>query len=318
MSKRKHRHSLKSQFYYAIEQQHRHGISKRADARNGMNVYDYVYGIQTDETLRKVAQQLATFVREHYPEIRYVKDITADMVQAMVVAKEGQWTQRTGRQKLSALKKLNHLINQVYKCDVDFCSQVEVTATKGSNRVKAVNVADLSLIRVAAAGGRSPGKHGIELQIRAGLRSCEVVRLLAEEIDLDTKILHLGNYCKNGRRRDVPIRPGDLEYFQHLKDTVGSGKIVPVTEKSYIGYLNRIFQRAGVAEKYHDTKGHALRKTYATMRMKELRGDVAADPRTDQAEREAWEIVQQELGHGPRFRPELYNTYVKKNNIKII
>ena len=159
-------------------------------------------------------------------------------------------------------------------------------------------------------GNRSENAlRAVEIASRCGLRSKEIARLRTDCIDIENKCLHIIEGAKNGKKRDVPIRKKDLPYFEDLKNTCmyfNNSEYVTdgVSEDSLNKAIRRSLQRLGLDDKYKNTSIHSIRKSYATERYNE-------ELKKTKDERKSWEKVQEELGHGNRFRKELFNTYIQ-------
>ena len=331
MSKnRKHRggqnrHNIRQQMEHAMMECSRHGRGKRADKKGGIETYDGIYGDVSYDTLKDTVTSFSNFLKRKYPDIKKVSDIATDMAQEYLMENQENWSVRTMENRMTGLRKLNHVINLTFKtADQDFTMGLvkpekegvkEDKSEKGKAdsqaiRVHCVGSEDLQKLRNDLKCNKSRSRYGVELGARFGLRACEVVGLKAEEIDLEAGVIHIGSYAKNGKHRDVPIRHQDREWIEAVKREVGSGRIVPIEKDSYIKFLRDHFRKCGIEDKYKNEKQHALRKYYASERMRELRG-LEAFPLTDQRERDAWNIVKEELGHGNAKREKLYQIYVK-------
>lgn len=304
------KHSLKSQLNHAISGAYKQA-SKRGDRANPeIDHTKNLYSVRRTEDLRGLADSFAKFMKENHPEIKWAKDITRVHVQEYIKDRENQWSERTALEKISQFKKLEVIVNDRFNCRAEFSRDLEVSPKKVSTRDRAMEKADFDKVREEAQRSQSPARDGLELGYRFGLRACEVVGLQGKEIDLERGVLHLTD-TKGGKHRDVPIRERDREFARDLKERAGDGLCVPLKQDSYQRQLRRYMDRAGVGDKYPNTTEHAIRKLYVRERMEELRGPEKADPRTDDRERKAWETVQQEIGHGEKFRSALYNTYVR-------
>lgn len=304
------KHSLKSQFNHAISGAYKQA-SKKGDRENPeIDHTKNLYSIRRTEALRGLADSFCKYMKENHPEIKWVKDVSRVHVQEYIKSRENQWSERTALEKISQFKKLEIIVNDRFNCRSTFSRDLEVSPKKISTRDKAMEKADFEKVREEASKSTSPARDGLELGYRFGLRACEVVGLQGKQIDLEKNVLHLTE-TKGGKHRDVPIRERDREFARDLKERAGDGLCVPLKQDSFQRQLKRYIERAGLSDKYQNTTEHAIRKLYVRERMEELRGTEKADPRIDHNERNAWEIVQQEIGHGEKFRSALYNTYVR-------
>lgn len=299
--------TIKNQFNYAISQNTRIGESKRAYKNNQNNdKKGQVFSIQYAENLRDTANQFSNFLNTNYPQIRLVNDVKTEHVQAWIDEKAPMWSQKTIDNKVSQMQVIfTQLGNTFNRKDVELNIVKPHTEKAHTVRDKAMSREDLQLIRDEMQNRTTEAKKAVEICARCGLRAKEISRLHSSCINLDKGVIEVREGAKNGRNRDVPIRPQDRLYFEQLKaETQGQYVCKGVSEDSLNKGIRRVMECIGIADKYPDTSIHAIRKMYATERMEEER-------KNNQGERKAWEVVQHELGHGRGFRQDLYNTYVK-------
>ncbi|WP_279238014.1 tyrosine-type recombinase/integrase [Candidatus Galacturonibacter soehngenii] len=140
---------------------------------------------------------------------------------------------------------------------------------------------------------------------RAGLRVKEIARLHSDNINLEKGVIEVREGSKNGKFRDVSIRTPDIAYFTDLKEEMKGQYICRgVSEDSLNRGIRRVMQDLSLDKKYYATTIHSIRKLYASERMQEER-------EKGLNERDSWCVVQQNLGHGNKFREELYKIYIK-------
>ena len=191
---------------------------------------------------------------------------------------------------MTKIKYLEEQSKKVFGRDnVNFYNKdYEKPKTKESTRNVAFSRDDLNRLKESMKNSRSFAKEAIEITSRCGLRIDEVAHLKKEDININNKEI-LEKYPSNG-------------YF-----TKSDAKSI---SKSIRRYMDKTQDKDGVllSKKYEKTTDHAIRKLYATERMKELRGD---EPLTNSKEEmKKWNVVSKELGHG-EGRKNLYNTYCK-------
>lgn len=300
--------TIKNQLNYVISQNCRIGESKRAYKNNASNSdkQGQVFSVQYAENLRDTANQFAGFINKNHPEIRLANDIKECHVQEWIDEKSAQWSQKTVDNKISQMKVIFQQMGNTFgRNDVDININKPKTVKAHTIRNVAFSKDDIELLRQEMAERTTEGKKAVEIAYRCGLRSKEIARLHSSCINTDKWVLEVREGAKNGRDRDVPIRERDRAYFANLKaETAGDYVCHGVSEESLNKAVRRALSEIGLSEKYRDSTIHAIRKAYATERMMEER-------QNQDDERKAWEVVQQELGHGNRFRQNLYNTYVK-------
>lgn len=299
--------TIKNQLNYAITQNTRIGESKRAYKSNPNNdKQGQVFSVQYAENLRDTANQFSKFMQEKHPEIRLANDIKAAHVQEWVNEKSPMWSQKTIDNKVSQMGVLFQQMGNTFgRKDIALDIEKPVCTKAHTIRDKAMDKEDLQRIRKEMQNRTTEARTAVEIAARCGLRSKEIARLHSDCINLDKGVLEVREGAKNGRNRDVPIRPQDRAYFEELKaNTRGQYVCKGVSEDSLNMGLRRVMEHLEISDKYPKTGIHAIRKLYATERMREER-------ETGKDERKAWETVQQELGHGKEYRQALYNVYVK-------
>ena len=219
---------------------------------------------------------------------------------------------------MTKIKYLEEQSKKVFGRDnVNFYNKdYEKPKTKESTRDKAFTPDDLNRLKESMKNSRSFAKEAVEITARCGLRIDEVAHLKREDINLSEKTIFVDREgAKNGKARVVPIRDKDMNYFKELLEKYPERGYFTKTDaksisKSIRRYMDKTQDREGVllSKKYEKTTDHAIRKLYATERMKELRGNEPL--KNNKEEMKNWNIVSKELGHG-EGRKNLYNTYCK-------
>lgn len=219
---------------------------------------------------------------------------------------------------MTKIKYLEEQAKKVFGRDnVNFYNKdYEKPKTKESTRNVAFSKDDLNRLKESMKNSRSFAKEAVEITARCGLRIDEVAHLKREDINLSEKTIFVDREgAKNGKARVVPIRDKDMNYFKELLEKYPERGYFTKTDaksisKSIRRYMDKTQDREGVllSKKYEKTTDHAIRKLYATERMKELRGNEPLS--NNKEEMKNWNIVSKELGHG-EGRKNLYNTYCK-------
>lgn len=308
--------TIQQQFFYSIEKNRVRGQSKRADRLDPhKSTKDKIYSDGRERCLKDTAKQFSKFIKSNYPEIKYIKDIRPEHLQAFIDTHAAQWTKQTQDEKISQMRKLEHLARETYgikKINITEGVQKRDKITKATTRNISMSPRDLELIRENLANGRTAAKIAVELTARAGLRNREAAHLKPENIDIKNRVINITEGAKGGKYRTIPIRDKDFYYFKELKESVPEGAyICDVKPASISRGIRRALENCGLSKKYEKTSEHAIRKLYAKERMEELTGTTTrSDPRENKKELKAWQQVQQELGHTDNFRPKLYEVYI--------
>lgn len=297
--------SIRAQLNYAITSNTRIGQSKRAYQRLEDKKDGQIFSIQYAENLRETADAFSRFLNTNYPEVRLVKDIETKHIQAYIDAKHEHWSDKTLDNRISQFKVIAADINHTFRLSQKWeIVKPERPEKAYKVRDKAMEKADFLRLREYFKDKTTEAKKAIEITARTGLRVKEVARLHADRINLDKGVIEVREGAKNGKYRDVPIQPQDRDYFVQLKrDNIGRYICNGVLEQSLCRGIRRALKDLDLDKKYPKTSEHAIRKMYAQDRYH-------AELEKCQDERRAWEVVQQELGHGERFRQALFNAYI--------
>lgn len=309
---------LYHQFGFCINDNLKLGVSKHADKYNNINTSTNIYSVQTAENLRDTITNFCNYMKTCYPDIKWVRDITSEHWQDWINYRSPNWSDKTLAEQISRISKIQLLVNKTYKLSIKY-DDVKVPLNRTENPHKIRTIAfdknDISIILNNLSLSRSDNAlKAVEIAYRCGLRSKEISHLKYDNIDIENKVIHIISGSKGGKRRDVPIRQKDLEYFKSLKSNNDDIYITRgVKEESLNKSLRRALQIAELDKKYPCTAFHAIRKTYAYERYHEELAKLNYNSldQNDKIEKQAWSIVQKELGHGPHYREELFNTYIR-------
>ena len=158
-------------------------------------------------------------------------------------------------------------------------------------------------------------RMSLELQREFGLRREEAIKIDVAWADRGSRLVLKGSWTKGGRPREIPIRTEAqrevLERAKVLAATTPKGTLIPTAQ--YKDQVRR-YERQTAAAGLH--KLHGLRHAYAQNRYFELTGRLAPAapggkprqlPRSERPlDREARDIISQELGHGREQITALY------------
>ncbi|MCR4745525.1 MAG: site-specific integrase [Lachnospiraceae bacterium] len=299
---------LKSELNNVISKSLMIGQSKREyKEKHRGSTEGKIFGIQTTETLRATANQFSKWAERKYPDLK-IRKITAEIVNEWFKEHEKTWSRKTALDKASDMRNIMARAERIYhKCKFDPRALQEIAGYTEKVRDKAMTGEDIKKIRdsFTARGSRSEARTALELSARLGMRVNECVdyRNRGSCIDIVNRKVHIVG--KNGKWRDVPIRPADIGFMTELKERIGpDGRFCGNTRaESMSRAIRREMERVGISKEYERTTNHAIRKFYARERMNEER-------EKGLSERNAWEIVQKELGHGDKFRQVLYDVYI--------
>lgn len=304
--------SLAQQLKHAVGASRTPGTSKHAYRQtHGGRTDERIYTRQRAESLERTAARFGAYAQAQ--GVRWARDLAPEQAQAYLehCIAEYSWSARTAELERCNLAKLGECIEAQYGAHVDLHAELPVhIAAAAGDPLQSIRHGvtmtreHLDLVRDTLE--RSQARVAVELSARCGLRADEAAHLQAVQIDTEHWQLHL-THCKNGRWRDVPIRSADQPYFANLRQDLDRRGIAyacaGVSTKALEDSLRAAMQRAGIKDLYPRSGYHSLRRLYAQERYAEERAAGLPD-------RDAWCIVQAELGHGSEFRSELYNNYL--------
>lgn len=308
MSKRR---ALQQQIRHAIAECSHIGESKRNyKMQHNGQTDERVFSIQTKENLVNCASSFSKYVKREHPEVKWARDITQEVVQQWLDANKDNWNQSTMRAYISAMKKIAKQLNATYKnCHVDLegLKNNKEQNLMDKERNVIMERTDYEALCQSLRTSQAQARVAIEIAGRSGLRAKEISRLKTKNIDLDKNILLIDEGAKNGKKRTVPIRPKDREFYARLKENLESKNQAyvcdGVSEDSLNSGIREKMKELKLDKKYKNTTIHSIRKMYAKERYEEKLAK-------GYNEEKAWSVVQKEIGHEARFRQFLFNVYV--------
>lgn len=294
--------NIKHQINHAITENCRIGHSKRAE--NGINS-GYIYSVQYAKNLRDTTENFSNFLRAVHPEIKWVRDIKSEHIQEWVDKRSSNWSHATAVNHISRMGIIKKQLNRTYKLDLDWNIELPVKDDIEKVRNKAMNKEDYLKLQELLDKRAGVAKTAVAISSRTGLRIKEIARLKAEHINTDKWVVEVRDGAKNGKYRDVSIRPSDRKFFVELRDNLSDGEYVcrGVNENSINKGIRRAMISLGIDSKYHMTTNHAIRKMYARESYQQLLDKGLS-------KEFAWSEVQKNLGHGAKFRQSLFDAYI--------
>lgn len=304
------RASLKKQFEFAINDCFSPGADKHSYKKQKNNNKIKIFSYETLRYYYKMSAQFAEFTKQNNQNIKYIKDIKAQHLQAYIDSKKNTWSKVTMINAKSAFKVLQEMCNQFYKkYNFNFYDGVEFKSNK-PEKVRDVwmekDILDKLIKYKKERGSTSSAILGIEIAAAFGLRVSEVCSLKGKDINLKFSNLHI-HQSKGKRSRDLPINNSTKRKLcEYIKDNIDDeDRVVKMREDSLNGYLRRGLIQMNIT-KFADSKTgiHAIRKMVATEEYNNLlkKGLNKFDAETK---------VSKELGHNKR-RVEITNAYIQK------
>ena len=300
--------NLKAQLNYAIQscfkgnerQSGGHGASKHSDMAAGQK-NGKIYSWSSYHSRVDVACQFAAYVREHYSEVREVKQLTPEMAESCLLSKSGSCTTETldcYRSNLASLGDNNIRKYSTPRVDLRVLKVVGTTANQPT-RCKAMTDAQIAALRDSYKPG-STGHTAVTLASVAGCRASEIVRLKTEHIEIKSSSLATVfiRGGKGNRDRTIQIHdPQDVKQLADIKASAAAGeRLVPTKVGSIQKSLNRHMAKLSgssgnsMKSEYQHTGIHAIRKNFAQKEYDRHR--------ENHTRQETLDYVSAQLGHG--------------------
>lgn len=300
--------NLKAQFQFAIKscfkgnsrQSGGFGASKHSDMATGQK-NSKIYSWSSYHNRVDVACQFASYVREHYPEVKEARQLTPEMAESFLLSKAGSCTTETLDCYRSNLASLGENINRTYstaKVNLKVGKVVGTTANQPT-RCKAMTDAQVTVLRESYRPGSS-GHTAVTLASVVGCRASEIVRLKPEHIEVKSSSLATV-FIRGGKgNRNRTIQVCDPHGVKQLADIKASGvegeRLVPCKvgsiQKSLNRHMSKLSGSSGGSMKaeYQHTGFHAIRKNFAQREYDRYR--------QTHTRQESLNHVSAQLGHG--------------------
>lgn len=301
------------QFKQAIEASLALGSDKHSIKKQQIENDYRIYSYASRKEYIDFAYRFVGFLKEYYPDIKQVKQIRVEHVNAYLQSKSNL-TQKSMQHEVSCINKMELCCKRKYTIKIDWRTGRKVPVQK-VERLRKTTFTDKQIkgIEKFLESKRDcAGKDGYYLAKAFSLRASEVVNLQYRDICLDKGkygVLHI-HESKGKRNRDIQLTKDEREFLVKFlerkgygeKSALGKERIVPLRSDSLCCYLNRICKQLGYSNIVESkTSYHALRKYTITQYYKEQRklyGD-----------KKAREMSMERLGHS-KNRKDLFNTYI--------
>lgn len=250
-------------------------MDKNSDKANGIRNTNKIYSYASRKNLVKVSSAFGDFMKENYPEIRYVKDIRPEHIQSFLVHKNnGECSKATLSQYKSQMSKLSKVVNAQYGCQTDYTNGVVVPNSikngGGKIRTQMFSEADYKVLMSNTTNDNL--KNGLQLSYHCALRASEVCKLQKRDYNETNRTLHIVD-SKGKRSRTIPLNDKQNAIVKNIMDKLPGDRdrVCPVQTESLQQSFRRELKKNGLSEHYTDTSFHACRKAAATRYYQECR-----------------------------------------------
>ena len=271
---------------------------KHAGQMDGTRIFSY----SDRSNLVDLASGFAEYMKQTHPQVKEVRHITTDHVQAFMSAKCDTASQATLSQYASRFGKLERLVNDTYKsCKVDFHSiVVPVSNVNGGGKVRSQMLAASDYHTLLNSTTNTNLYNALTLSYCCGLRAAECSKLQAKDWNPKTGTISIVD-SKGKRSREVKVRAQHLNAVRAVM-TSTEGRICNCQTESLQKAFRRQLTACGLADCYKVGAYHMTRRAYATNMYRELRSQGVSVQGSLSA-------VSQSLGHGAN-RNDLMKEYI--------
>ena len=271
---------------------------KHAGQMDGTRIFSY----SDRSNLVDLASGFAEYMKQTHPQVKEVRHITTDHVQAFMSAKCDTASQATLSQYASRFGKLERLVNDTYKsCKVDFHSiVVPVSNVNGGGKVRSQMLAASDYHTLLNSTTNTNLYNALTLSYCCGLRAAECSKLQAKDWNPQTGTISIVD-SKGKRSREVKVPAQHLNAVRTVM-TSTEGRICNCQTESLQKAFRRQLTACGLADCYKSGAYHMTRRAYATNMYRELRSQGVSVQGSLSA-------VSQSLGHGAN-RNELMKQYI--------
>ena len=265
--------SIKCQFQYAINSNFREGMNKHS-LKGQDTSHTNIYSFNEKFRLLDLANDINSFLKQNFPDIKYIRDIEPNHIQAFLNCKSS-CTQNTINSYVQSLKKLERVSNKCYGLSKNNMTQVAIPqvqrkcdTSRGASHPITQNVYEKILTYCL----NNPSKSGDALLLDYtcsdyhGMRVEELARIKLQNIN-DNGIITVTN-AKGGK--EYQMQCSNLPFLQEIisKQYDANGKFLFNMKGSSINkYLERTCVRLGL-EKYsfHDIRRYHAQNHFDTLR----------------------------------------------------
>lgn len=317
MSKKSKNRNIGFQFENAINsafgKDGRGGSDKHSMRKNKQDTTSTVFSYKERSSLLKTGYQLSNYLKDNYPDIKNISDITPQMVQGFLNHKANTNNSNSLTTIKSSLNKLDKLSTKRYKSkENSFMDNVKKPKTDMPNNIRlnvSADASDKEKIFKAMENSRSKANDLIRLASSQMFRVEMLSNMRVKDFDFENEKIFIVD-DKGGRDNCVPMR--DVELCKKICGVLAKNeRITKLKPCSINRQFKRLCKKAGIT-KFDDARTgmHALRKGTACQLAREYK-DMGFD------REEILSMISEELGHGVTRR-DVLKKYLDEETIEYI
>lgn len=281
------------------------GQDKHSTKREGGTTQDKIYSYATRKEMLDLAHDMSRFIKEEFPDIRMVKDIKIEHINAYLKSKVGV-TQATIQSYVARINKMEVLCSKKFPIKIDWRTGREVPSMEKES-IRNCMITDRQIVgleKYLDTKKDCPSKDAYYLAKAFSLRAASITKLRYSDVNFETMKLHI-HEDKGKRSRDIDIRPQDVPILEKVMEgKSGKDRLIELRPDSICAYLNRCFKHLGYTNLVNaKTSIHAVRKYSINQYYKEMVQQYG--------EKRAEELCCIRLGHGVD-RKDIISHYLKK------
>jgi integrase len=293
--------NLKYQFLTAINNHFAEGMDKHAIKHAGEMDGTRIFSYADRSNLVDLASGFSEYMKQEYPNIREIRQISPTHVQGFLATKSSTVTQATLDQYGSRFAKLERLVNDSYKsCNVDFHSVVVPASSKCNGKVRTQMLAPSDYQTLLSNTTNTNLHNALVLSYCCGLRASECSKIKASDWHAASGTLKIVD-SKGKRSREIKVPQQHLPAVNAVMSS-SQGRICDCQTESLQKAFRRQLVTCGLADTYKVGAFHMTRKTYATQLFKDCRNQ-------GMSVQSSLSAVSRSLGHGAN-RNDLMKQYI--------
>lgn len=274
--------NLKYQFKHSIDSHFREKVNKHSLKKMGKQGTE-VFSYSQRKNLIDLSSNFSNWMKEHHNEVKQVKDVTSQHIQEFLNSKRDTISQKSIETYQSQFNKLEKLVSDTYKCEVDYHTTPIISTVNGGGKLRSDMLSVENYHKLLNTTNQNL-KNALILSQHFGLRCEEISRLRGSDFT-NEGLQIIGS--KGGRNRIIPIETETQKSIaeEFMKKV---GRICPVQKGSLQQAFNREKKRQGINSV---SDFHSCRKTYATERYQAYRSQ-------GMSIQQSLDRVSHNLGHG--------------------
>lgn len=299
--------NVKSQFNYVINSNFKEGMDKHSyKIENGREMDTKIFSYTSRHNLMDISKNFANFLKENFTEVKFIKDISPEMVQAFLNEKAQNCTKNTIIAYSNAMFKLELMSEKTFNIkNLNWRENVEIpkaerekSESRGVESV--ISKEDLDKILNYIKEHKGQCGYAVMLQSFLGIRVQEIVSIKREDVKLEENKLVISN-AKGGKTFARDLTEEQKEKIKEILDqNFDKNKLFSIKSESVNDYLRVVEDKLNLERhSFHDIRRYVAQNFYDNCRKE---GDT---------KEEATKKTSIFLNHGPNREAMLRECYIK-------